>query len=103
RAERTRLLLVTTATALAAVAVAAAGPITFVALAAPQLARRLTHTAAPGLIATALMGGLLVAASDLVAQRAFGDTQMPVGIVTGVVGGVSLGWLLAHEWRRGAA
>jgi iron complex transport system permease protein len=47
------------------------------------------------------MGGALVLASDLIAQRLFAPTQLAVGIVSGSLGGVYLIWLLAIEWRRG--
>lgn len=98
--ERTRLLLVAVAVALAAIATAAAGPIIFVALAAPQLARRLTRSPQPGFVAAALMGAFLLEASDLAAQRLSGETQLPVGVVTGAVGGCYLVWLLSREWRQ---
>ncbi len=101
RAERTRLLTVLLAVGLTAVAVATAGPIAFVALAAPQLARRLTASTAVGELSAALMGAALLAAGDLVAQRLFAPTQLPVGVVTGALGGSYLVWLLVTEWRRG--
>src|SRR5690606_9242466 len=80
-------------------AAAALGPIAFGALAAPQLARR--RTGAPGvrLLPAAVMGAVLLAASDLVAQRAFAPTQLPVGVVTVSLGGVYLVWLLVREAR----
>ena len=69
-AERSRLALVFVGVGLTAVATASCGPIAFVALAAPQIARRLTRAANPGLISAALMGALLLVVSDLAAQRA---------------------------------
>ena len=97
---RTRGVLILAAVALSAVATAAAGPIAFVALAAPQVARRLTRSAGPGLMAAGLMGALLLTASDLATQRIFSNTQLPVGLTTSAVGGLYLAWLLTHEWRR---
>lgn len=103
-----RLGLVTAATltvsvGLSAVAVMAAGPISFVALAAPQLALRLVGgRRAPVVLASAAMGATLLAASDLIGSRAFGDTDLPVGVITGGVGGIYLAWLLSREWRRRA-
>nr|WP_240188721.1 iron chelate uptake ABC transporter family permease subunit [Nakamurella flavida] len=84
-----------------AAAVATAGPIAFVALAAPQLARRLTGSPTVGILPAALMGGFVLASSDLVAQRLFAPTQFPVGIATGAVGGVYLAALLLSEWKKG--
>ncbi|WP_245573922.1 FecCD family ABC transporter permease [Amycolatopsis nigrescens] len=102
-AERSRLVLIVVSVMLVSIATAAAGPITFLALAAPQLARRLTKAAGPALVASALMGAFLLVLSDFVVQRAFSPTQLPVGIATGAIGGLYLAWLLAHEWRRGRA
>ncbi|WP_372493319.1 FecCD family ABC transporter permease [Prauserella halophila] len=99
RAGRDRSLLIGVSVLLAALAVAAAGPITFVALAAPQLTRRLTRSSAPGLVTTALVGALLLATGDLLVQQLFPAAQLPVGTATGCVGGLYLIWLLASEWR----
>jgi iron-siderophore transport system permease protein len=98
-AERSRLGLVFVAVGLTAVAVASTGPIAFVALAAPQIARRLTRSAAPGLIPAALMGALLLVVSDLAAQRLL-SVDLPVGVMTGALGGVYLCWVLRSGWRR---
>ncbi|MBN1530383.1 MAG: iron chelate uptake ABC transporter family permease subunit [Thermoleophilaceae bacterium] len=100
--ERARLALIAVAVALTAIATASAGPIVFVALAAPQIARRLTRVAGPGVGCAALTGAVLLVGADFLSQRLFGDVQLPVGVVTGVAGGAYLAWLLAHEWRRGA-
>lgn len=100
RVERSRLILVAVGVALMAVATAATGPIAFVALAAPHLAKRLTRTPGVALFGAALMGGVLVLVSDLVARRLFAPTELAVGVVTGSVGGLYLIWLLAVERRR---
>lgn len=99
--ESSRLVLLLVSVALAAVATAAAGPIAFVALAAPQLAQRLTRSSGPGLVAAAIMGALLLSVGDLLVQRLFTESLLPVGIATGAIGGLYLVWLLVHEWRRG--
>ncbi|TXS22976.1 hypothetical protein EAO71_22545 [Streptomyces sp. ms191] len=100
---RTRTALLVVAVALAAVATAVTGPIWFVALAAPQLARRLTASSGPALAPAALMGALLLAASDLVAQRLFAPALLPVGTATGTLGGLYLIWLLITESRKSRA
>jgi iron complex transport system permease protein len=99
RVESTRLAYLIIGVALTAVTTAAAGPISFVALAAPQLARRLTRTPGIALIPSAVMGAFLLVVSDLLAQRAFAPTQLPVGIVTVAVGGVYFVWLMVREGR----
>lgn len=101
RVERSRLALIAVAVALTAVATATAGPIAFVALAAPQIARRVARASTPGLGASALMGALLLAAGDVIAQRVMPGAELPVGVVTGALGGLYLLWLLWHEWRTG--
>ena len=100
RVERTRLAMIVVGVSLTAIATAAAGPISFVALAAPQLARRLTRSAGVTVIASAAMGALVLVVSDWIAQFAFGDKDLPVGVVTVSIGGLYLVWLLALEARR---
>ncbi|MFD9740357.1 FecCD family ABC transporter permease [Umezawaea sp. NPDC059074] len=97
-AGRSVLLLV--GIALASVATAAAGPIAFVALAAPQVAVRLAATATPPLLGSAVVGGLLVVTSDLIARTAFGGFEMPVGVVTAVLGAPYLMYLLIRSRRE---
>ena len=46
------------------------------------------------------MGAVLTLAADLAGQRLGPGFAIPVGIVSGVVGGVYLIWLLATEWQR---
>ncbi|MET9296739.1 iron chelate uptake ABC transporter family permease subunit [Streptomyces sp. NPDC003077] len=99
--QRSRLALLAVGTGLTAMSVAAAGPIPFVALAAPQLARRLTHAPGPNVLPAAWMGALLVTLADWIAQRISGTGILPVGVVTGVGGGVYLAWLLFLERRSG--
>lgn len=97
--ERTRLALVVGGSALTAVVTAIAGPITFLALAAPQLARRLTRSAGLPLAASAAMGSLLFVVCDLIAHRAF-PAILPVGLITIVLGGGYLVWLLILRSRE---
>ncbi|MFD4523334.1 FecCD family ABC transporter permease [Streptomyces sp. NPDC058470] len=97
--ERSRLLLLCAGTGLTAMAVAASGPIPFVAMAAPQLGRRVTRAAGPNVLPAAWMGALLVSAADLATQRVTGSALLPVGVVTGVAGGIYLAWLLLRERR----
>ncbi|MFJ8084319.1 FecCD family ABC transporter permease [Streptomyces sp. NPDC096205] len=101
RVERVRMLLMVAAVLLSASATAAAGPVSFVALTAPQLARRLTRSPGPNLLASLCMGAALLVTADWGSQRLFGADQLPVGVVTGVLGGVYLLWLLVTERRAG--
>ncbi|MBT2526579.1 iron chelate uptake ABC transporter family permease subunit [Streptomyces sp. ISL-99] len=100
---RTRLVLLVISVALAAFATAVTGPIWFIALAAPQLARRLSHSPGPGLVPAAFMGAVLLAGSDLAVQRIFSPALLPVGTATGTIGGLYLIWLLVTESRKSRA
>ena len=100
RPERARLAYFGVGVVLIAVATAAAGPISFVALAAPQLARRLSATPGVGLVSSAVMGAFLLLSSDLIALKIFAPAELPVGAVTVVAGGLYLVWLLIVQARR---
>ena len=84
--------------ALTATTTASAGPIAFIALAAPQIARRLTRSAGVTLMPAALTGSLLLLCADWMAQHAFA-TQLPVGIMTVSIGGLYFLWLIIREGR----
>ncbi|CNK87189.1 iron-enterobactin transporter permease [Yersinia aldovae] len=98
--EKTRLSLMAVGVILIAAVTAAAGPISFIALAVPQIARRLTGTSSVTLTASALMGALLLTVADLGAQHLFSPNQLPVGVVTISIGGLYLIWLLIRESGR---
>ncbi len=98
-AERVRLLLVIVGVSLSATVTALSGPIAFIALSAPQIARRLTGSAGVTLGASAATGCALLLAADWLAQHAL-PTTLPVGIVTVVLGGGYFVWLLIAEGRR---
>ncbi len=85
--------------ALIAVATAITGPIGFVALAAPQIARRVWRTGTIPLGASALTGALLLCLSDLISARIFAPTLIPTGLVTVSIGGIYLAWLLTTRER----
>jgi len=100
RTQSVRLAQTVIGVALTATVTAAAGPIGFVALAAPQLVKRLTRVSGTGLIPAALMGAALLAASDWVAQHALPGITLPVGAVTVSLGGAYFIWLLIAEARK---
>ncbi|WP_337262831.1 MULTISPECIES: iron-enterobactin ABC transporter permease [unclassified Serratia (in: enterobacteria)] len=97
--ERSRLLLFLAGVLLTAAATAVAGPISFIALVAPQIARRLCANQSL-LLLTALTGALLLLAADVAAQRLFMPYQLPVGVLTVSLGGIYLIWLLIRESRK---
>ncbi|MFI8963886.1 FecCD family ABC transporter permease [Streptomyces sp. NPDC053493] len=97
RLGRVRLGLVTVGVVLASVATGVAGPVDFVALLAPQIARRCTRTAQIPLLCSALAGALIVVLADLLARRLFSPTELPVGVLTAAVGAPYLIWLIMRS------
>ncbi|MDH4392216.1 MAG: iron ABC transporter permease [Aquabacterium sp.] len=96
---RVRLVLVLLLAASTALAVSQAGLVAFVGLVAPHLVRR--H--APGahawlLSASAAMGAVLLGVADVVSRAVIPPQELPVGVVTAVLGGLYLFVLLR---RRG--
>ncbi|MEV8628271.1 iron chelate uptake ABC transporter family permease subunit [Streptomyces sp. NBC_01268] len=97
RLGRVRLGLVAVGVILASVATGVAGPVDFVALLAPQIARRTTRTAQIPLLGSALMGALVVVAADLLGRRLFSPVELPVGVLTAAVGAPYLIWLIMRS------
>ncbi|WP_439214447.1 iron-enterobactin ABC transporter permease [Duffyella gerundensis] len=98
--ERTRMLLMLVGVMLTAAATALVGPVSFVALVAPQIARRLGGSLRLLLSMSALCGALLLLGADFAAQRLFQPYQLPVGVITVSLGGLYLLALLVRESRR---
>lgn len=97
----TRIQLLAVATVLAGAAVAVTGPIGFVALGAPHIARRIVgHAGATTLATAALVGALLLLAADLLGQRLFHPTPIAAGVITAVLGAPYLLWLLHQSGSR---
>ncbi|MEF3307248.1 FecCD family ABC transporter permease [Paenibacillus sp. GYB003] len=87
RIDRDRLLLLLLCVGAAGAAVAVGGAIGFVALLAPHAARKLVGSSFGGLLpVAALLGGIIVAAADLIARTAFAPLDLPVGIFTSLIG-----------------
>ncbi|WP_050527001.1 FecCD family ABC transporter permease [Pseudorhodobacter aquimaris] len=98
RVHMVRGIAVFAAAGLAGVAVAAAGPISFVGLVAPHIARKLVGAGHARLIpAAALTGAVMVVLADLFARRAFAPGQLPVGLATALLGAPFFGYLL---WKK---
>ncbi|MFI6096167.1 FecCD family ABC transporter permease [Lentzea sp. NPDC051213] len=102
RYSAVRAVLLLCAVLLAGVAVAAAGPVPFVALVAPQITMRLMRTPVPPLLASGLFGALLLIGSDLIARSVL-PNDLPVGIVTAIIGGPFLVYLLVRANVKRAA
>lgn len=100
RPDRARVAYLVVGVGLVAIGCAAAGPISFVALAAPQIARRLTASPGVGLVSSAVMGSVLLMVSDIIAQQLFPTSELPVGAVTVSLGGAYLIYLLITQARK---
>ena len=100
RLGRVRLAVVLAAVGLTSVATASTGPVAFVALAGPQIARRLTRAPGVPLGSAAITGAVLVLGADLLGQTAPFRLNLPIGLTTALLGGLYLIVLLSQDTRR---
>lgn len=101
--EPTRLAAIIIAVALAAFATAAVGPVAFVAFVSGPIGRRLAGNGRLGLGPAGAVGAITMLGSDLLAQHGLPNMQLPVGVVTGLVGASFLIFLLISANRKGRA
>ena len=100
RVELLRIVVIVTVALLVCAAVAFAGIIAFVGLVVPHLMRMIIGPAHLPLMITSVLGGaLLLAVADLVARTAVPLADLPVGMITAVVGGPFCLWLLVRTRR----
>ncbi|GGF54041.1 iron-enterobactin transporter permease [Azorhizobium oxalatiphilum] len=99
RVGRAQLALAGLGLLLTAIATLLAGPIGFVALIAPQVARRLSGGPGLPLLASGLTGAVFLMGSDLLARTAFAPRVLPVGAVTAAVGGLYFAAFLRARLR----
>lgn len=93
-----RAFLILLCTAISGATVAACGLIGFIGLIAPHVARKMVGAGHARMIpASALVGGLLLMAADLIGRTVIAPAQLPAGIVTALIGAPFLGYLL---WGR---
>lgn len=98
--RRGRLALMGVGVGLSALATALAGPVHFLALAAAPLAGSLLRSTDTGIAPAAAMGALLLMISDFLAQHLLTPFQIPVGLVTGAIGGTYLIVLLTRRTKE---
>lgn len=95
---RLRMALVALMACATGTAVAQAGLVAFVGLVAPHLVRRWTDaTHGTRLVASAAMGGTLLLLADVLARTLIAPQELPVGVLTAVLGGGYLLWLLHRK------
>jgi iron complex transport system permease protein len=103
RVDAARWSIIAVGVLLATAAVAVSGPVPFVALMAAPLGIGLTRAREPGarFAAAALSGALVMVLADLAARAAIPGVQLPIGVMTGILGAPYLLWRLSREMERG--
>ncbi|MCS4505411.1 iron ABC transporter permease [Arhodomonas aquaeolei] len=99
RVRACRWLSLAVAVLLTALAVAVAGPVGLVGLVGPEIARHLSAPASVPVVGAALAGALVMVLADLAGRLLLAPIEIPVGIVTAVVGGPYLLWILLRASR----
>ena len=99
-ARRIQILLLSVA--LTALAVAVAGPVGMVGLIGPEIARVLSTPRHVPVVAATLAGALVMVLSDLAGRTLLAPIELPVGIVTAIIGGPWLLWILMRPQRSHA-
>lgn len=99
RVNRLRFFTILLAGSLTGLAVAVAGPVGMIGLAAPELGRRLAGPRTVPIVPSALAGACFTMLADLLGRTLFSPTEIPVGIVTALVGGPYLLWFLLRTPR----
>ena len=99
-----RLALVAVLALATGTAVAQTGLIAFVGLAAPHLVRSVVKSTHGSLMWLAsLMGGTLLMGADILARGLIAPQELPVGVLTAVLGGGYLLWLMHRNSSRGGS
>lgn len=97
--RRTRLVILLSAAVLAGAVTAFCGPIGFLGVAVPHLARNLFRSSDHRLLlpACALMGALMALVADLIAQMPGTQTVLPLNAVTALLGAPVVVWVILRR------
>ena len=101
--NRARVAMVCIGTVLIALSTALVGPISFIALAAPHIARMISRTARTPLLLSGVIGALFLLVADTAGQRLFSPITLPAGLITVCAGGIYLVGLLLWQSRSTSA
>ncbi len=100
--QRLKIVLLLTASALTAMAVAVAGPIAFIGLMVPHLVRLLTGPNHRSLLPfAALSGAVFLLICDIIARTLIAPYEIKTGIITALIGGPYFLFLILRHRRRG--
>lgn len=98
--ERTKIILIIVNTLMVSIATSFVGVISFVGLVVPHLLRLMKGSDNRYLIiGSALLGGILMAAADMLCRVIIAPAEMPIGIITAFVGAPFFLWLLNRNLR----
>lgn len=98
RVQTMKRVIVFTVAAAVGTATAVAGPIAFVGIVVPHLLRLVIGPRHRGLlIASALLGGVLMILSDVIARTVVAPAELPIGIITAIMGAPFFLWLLLRQ------
>ncbi|WP_237673373.1 FecCD family ABC transporter permease [Vreelandella profundi] len=100
KVRRIQILLLSVV--LTALAVAVAGPVGMVGLIGPEIARALSTPRHVPVVAATLAGALVMVLADLMGRTLLTPIELPVGIVTAIIGGPWLLWILMRPQRSHA-
>lgn len=96
--KKVSIIQLSISVAAAAIATAVVGPLGFIGLLAPHLARKIAHSGPTNhLILSALTGATLVLAADLLGRTLFAPTQLAAGLVTSLLGAPLFAYLLIKK------
>ncbi|WP_067221507.1 FecCD family ABC transporter permease [Marinomonas gallaica] len=98
--NRLRFAAVVIAIVLTGFAVALAGPVGLVALVGPEMARAFARHKGLPLLSSAICGAIVMVLADLAGRTLFSPIEIPVGVITAIVGGPFLLWILIRKPKR---
>jgi iron complex transport system permease protein len=99
--KKERMILLVIASVLTASAVSFCGSIGFVGLLSPHIARKVFGEDNRILLfASAITGAILLTVSDLLARMLFVPRELPVGVITGILGGILFIYLLNTKEKQ---
>ncbi|MBF8222395.1 FecCD family ABC transporter permease [Halomonas sp. 328] len=101
--RRRRWQVLSLSVLLTGLAVAVAGPVGLVGLVGPEIARSLASRRGVPILASALAGALVMVLADLAGRLLLAPIELPVGIVTAIVGGPWLLWILLRPAAKSLA